>query len=160
MNWIRKFIISRLLKYVLIISTILMLWKSLILITNCRKPINIVLSGGLGYSFLRYGDLLFLTNYQTDPIRAGDVVAFETEGRSIPIVHRVIRVHERSDGYVKFLTKGDDHEVDDRGLYSPGQLWIEREDIIGKVKGYFPYLGLLIILIYNLFSSIFSFVVA
>jgi hypothetical protein len=34
------------------------------------------------------------------------------------------------------LTKGDDNVIDDRGLYSPGQLWLEKKDIIGKVKGY------------------------
>ena len=41
----------------------------------------------------------------------------------------------REDGYVKFLTKGDGNDVDDRGLYSVGQLWLEREQIVGKVKG-------------------------
>lgn len=35
------------------------------------------------------------------------------------------------------LTKGDNNEVDDRGLYNPGQMWIMREDILGKVKGFY-----------------------
>ena len=52
-------------------------------------------TSGDGYSFRNLGDLLFVTNYPADPIRAGDVVVFRIEGRSIPIVHRVIRVHER-----------------------------------------------------------------
>ncbi|CAG8537001.1 3108_t:CDS:2, partial [Racocetra fulgida] len=30
------------------------------------------------------------------------------------------------------LTKGDNNQVDDRGLYNPGQQWIHKEDIIGK----------------------------
>ncbi|CAF1089602.1 unnamed protein product [Adineta ricciae] len=147
MHWSRK-LISRLLRYAIVISTLLMLWKSLILATNCSQPILVVLSGG--YSFHNLGDLLFVTNYPADSIRAGDVVVFRIEGRFIPIVHRVIRVHEREDGYVKFLTKGDGNSVDDRGLYSVGQLWLEREQIVGKVKGYFPYLGLFIILLSNL----------
>ena len=46
----------------------------------------------------------------------------------------------RDDGYVKFLTKGDGNQVDDRGFYLPGQLWLERKDMIGKVKGYVNYL--------------------
>lgn len=41
------------------------------------------------------GDLLFLTNYQEDKIRAGEIVVFKIDGRDIPIVHRVIKVHEK-----------------------------------------------------------------
>ena len=40
------------------------------------------------------GDLLFLTNYCEDPIRAGEIVVFKIDGRDIPIVHRVIKLHE------------------------------------------------------------------
>ena len=40
------------------------------------------------------GDLLFLTNYREDPIRAGEIVVFKIDGRDIPIVHRVIKLHE------------------------------------------------------------------
>jgi signal peptidase len=42
----------------------------------------------------------------------------------------------RDDGYIKFLTKGDNNQVDDRGLYSPGQLWLEKKDVIGRARGY------------------------
>ncbi|CAF1571419.1 unnamed protein product [Adineta ricciae] len=148
MHWSRK-LINRLLRYAIVVSTLLMLWKSLVLATNCSRPILVVLSSD-GYSFYNLGDLFFVTNYPADPIRTGDVVVFRIEGRFIPIVHRVIRVHEREDGYVKFLTKGDGSQVDDRGLYPVGQLWLEREQIVGKVKGYLPYLGLFVILLSNL----------
>lgn len=50
------------------------------------------------------GDLLFLTNRIEDPIRVGEIVVFRIEGREIPIVHRVLKIHEK---YVKNL----------RGLY-------------------------------------------
>ena len=50
------------------------------------------------------------------------------------------------DGYAKFLTKGDNNQVDDRGLYSPGQIWLERKDIIGRAKGFMPYVGYVTIL--------------
>ena len=36
--------------------------------------------------------------------------------------------------YVKFLTKGDNNNIDDRGLYVDGQLWLEQGDIIGRAK--------------------------
>lgn len=41
------------------------------------------------------GDLLLLTHDQNAPIRVGDIVVFKIEGREIPIVHRVIKVHEK-----------------------------------------------------------------
>lgn len=41
------------------------------------------------------GDLLFLTNHAEEPVRAGDIVVFKIEGREIPIVHRVLKVHEK-----------------------------------------------------------------
>jgi len=41
----------------------------------------------------------------------------------------------REDGAIKFLTKGDNNSVDDRGLYAPGQLWLERKDVVGRARG-------------------------
>ena len=41
------------------------------------------------------GDLLFLTNNEKDPIRVGEIVVFKIKGREIPIVHRVIKLHEK-----------------------------------------------------------------
>jgi len=41
----------------------------------------------------------------------------------------------RENGTVKFLTKGDNNQVDDRGLYAPGQLWLDKRDVVGRAKG-------------------------
>lgn len=73
------------------------------------------------------GDLLFLTNYESDPINVGDIVVFKIDGRDIPIVHRVIKLHEKQDGTLKILTKGDNNSVNDRGLYAPGQYWLDKK---------------------------------
>ena len=62
-----------------------------------------VLSGSMEPGFYR-GDILFL-NLGTNPVRTGEIVVFNIEGRDIPIVHRVIKVHERHDGHVDVLTK-------------------------------------------------------
>ena len=43
----------------------------------------------------RRGDILFLNN-QDNPIRVGEVVVFKIKDRDIPIVHRVMKVHEKS----------------------------------------------------------------
>ncbi len=46
-------------------------------------------------------------------------------------------VHEPVDGNVKILTKGDNNQVNDRyGIYNSDIWWLEKEHIIGRVKGY------------------------
>ena len=49
-------------------------------------------------------------------------------------------------GTVKFLTKGDNNSVDDRGLYAPGQLWLTKRDVVGRARGFVPYIGVVTIL--------------
>lgn len=92
------------------------------------------------------GDILFLTNHD-NPIRAGEIVVFKIKDRDIPIVHRVMKVHEKVDGKIEVLTKGDNNRVDDRGLYAPGQLWLQREDILGRARGTLRYLGMVTIIL-------------
>jgi len=38
------------------------------------------------------------------------------------------------------LTKGDNNPVDDLELYR-GIEWLERKHIVGKVRGFLPYIG-------------------
>jgi signal peptidase I len=64
------------------------LWFIFLILFNCLK------SGSMEPAFHR-GDLLFLTNYKEDPVRVGDIVVFKVEGRDIPIVHRVLKLHEK-----------------------------------------------------------------
>ncbi|XP_060611322.1 signal peptidase complex catalytic subunit SEC11A isoform X2 [Anolis sagrei] len=92
------------------------------------------------------GDLLFLTNRIEEPIRVGEIVVFRIEGREIPIVHRVLKIHEKQNGDIKFLTKGDNNAVDDRGLYRQGQYWLEKKDVVGRARGFVPYIGIVTIL--------------
>ncbi|XP_077996613.1 signal peptidase complex catalytic subunit SEC11A-like [Glandiceps talaboti] len=133
------------LNFGMIVSSALMIWKGLMVMTGSESPIVVVLSGSMEPAFFR-GDLLFLTNYQEEPIRVGEIVVFKIEGREIPIVHRVIKLHEKETGEVKFLTKGDNNQVDDRGLYAPGQLWLQRKDVVGRARGFVPYVGMVTIL--------------
>lgn len=53
-------------------------------------------SGSMEPAFYR-GDLLLLTNHHSEPIRAGEIVVFKIKDRDIPIVHRVIKVHENEE---------------------------------------------------------------
>lgn len=78
----------------MIVSSALMIWKGLMVVTGSESPIVVVLSGSMEPAFHR-GDLLFLTNLQSEPVTTGEIVVFKIEGRDIPIVHRVIKLHER-----------------------------------------------------------------
>jgi len=82
------------LSFGMIVSSALMIWKGLMVVTGSESPIVVVLSGSMEPAFHR-GDLLFLTNPSEEPVRVGEIVVFKIEGRDIPIVHRVLKVHER-----------------------------------------------------------------
>ncbi|XP_060859025.1 signal peptidase complex catalytic subunit SEC11A-like [Metopolophium dirhodum] len=131
----------------MIISSTTMIWKGSKVLTGCESPIVIVSSGSMEPAFHR-GDILFLTNYEEEPVRVGEIVVFKIKGRDVPIVHRVLKLHEKSNGTVKFLTKGDNNSVDDRGLYAPGQQWLEKSDIVGRARGFLPYVGMVKILMH------------
>ena len=135
------------LSFGMILSSASMIWKGLMVVTDSESPIVVVLSGYLvcGPGFCR-GDLLFLTNYEQEDIGVGEIIVFKVEGRDIPIVHRVLKLHKKEDGTVKFLTKGDNNSVDDRGLYAPGQFWLTKKDIVGRARGYLPYVGIVTII--------------
>nr|XP_020035567.1 signal peptidase complex catalytic subunit SEC11A isoform X1 [Castor canadensis] len=133
------------LNFGMIVSSALMIWKGLMVVTGSESPIVVVLSGSMEPAFHR-GDLLFLTNRVEDPIRVGEIVVFRIEGREIPIVHRVLKIHEKQNGHIKFLTKGDNNAVDDRGLYKQGQHWLEKKDVVGRARGFVPYIGIVTIL--------------
>lgn len=133
------------LSFGMIVSSALMIWKGLMVVTGSESPIVVVLSGSMEPAFHR-GDLLLLTNYREEPVRVGEIVVFKVEGRDIPIVHRVIKMHEKNNATVKFLTKGDNNSVDDRGLYAPGQMWLTKRDIVGRARGFLPYVGMVTIL--------------
>mmetsp|Transcript_3699 Transcript_3699/g.8345 ORF Transcript_3699/g.8345 Transcript_3699/m.8345 type:complete len:185 (-) Transcript_3699:213-767(-) len=127
----------------MIVFSALMIWKGLMFVTKSESPVVVVLSGSMEPAFQR-GDILFLNN-AVEQVGVGDVVVFKIKDRDIPIVHRIMKVHTKPDDTVELLTKGDNNRVDDRGLYAPGQLWLKREDILGKAVGTLRYVGMVTI---------------
>lgn len=128
----------------MIVFSALMIWKGLMFVTKSESPVVVVLSGSMEPAFQR-GDILFLNNAVHD-VHVGDVVVFKIKDRDIPIVHRILKVHlDQETGKVELLTKGDNNRVDDRGLYAPGQLWLNRDDILGKAVGTLRYVGMVTI---------------
>jgi signal peptidase len=62
----------------MIVSSALMIWKGLMVVTGSESPIVVVLSGSMEPAFHR-GDLLFLTNYEQEDIRVGEIVVFKVK---------------------------------------------------------------------------------
>lgn len=140
-------LVSQVLSLGLIVSSAFMIWKCLILATGSESPVVVVLSGSMEPGFYR-GDILFLYNGRKE-INTGDIPVFNLPGRDIPIVHRILRLHEKSEASfdpegarVDILTKGDNNYKDDRVLYDPGQLWIHEDNLLGRAVGYLPYAGM------------------
>jgi signal peptidase len=92
------------------------------------------------------GDILFLYMGK-DKFRVGEIIVFTVNNRPIPIVHRVLEVHDRPNGDQDILTKGDNNEVDDRGLYDQKskQLWLKKSDVMGRAKAFLPQVGMVTI---------------
>uniref|UniRef100_K3X4T4 Signal peptidase complex catalytic subunit SEC11 n=1 Tax=Globisporangium ultimum (strain ATCC 200006 / CBS 805.95 / DAOM BR144) TaxID=431595 RepID=K3X4T4_GLOUD len=130
----------------MVVLTALMIWKGLMMYTQSESPVVVVLSGSMEPAFQR-GDILYLDNNKPN-LEIGDIVVYKVKGRDIPIVHRVLELHRSAtDGKDVYLTKGDNNNVDDRGLYAHGQSWLEREDIVGVARASVPYVGMLTILL-------------
>ena len=54
---------------------------------------------------------------------------------SLSLSHTHHLISYSAEGKQLLLTKGDNNEVDDRGLYNPDQLWLTREDVLGRAVG-------------------------
>ncbi|GAA5807875.1 hypothetical protein MFLAVUS_001255 [Mucor flavus] len=119
--------------FITIATSALMVWKGFSIITNTESPIVVVMSGSMRPAFDR-GDLLFLSLPKNDPVEINDICVFKLPGHGIPIVHRVLKIHEDvNTGKEYILTKGDNNTQDDRSLYNSGQMWIHKENIVGKI---------------------------
>lgn len=129
----------------LIVSTALMTWKTLMLATYSEAPIVVVLSGSMEPAYYR-GDILFLELHEeVKPLRPGDSIVYKLGDHLIPIIHRIVNIHYDESNDFLILTKGDNNRVNDRALYTEGQLWLKREDLMGRVMFYLPYVGIVTI---------------
>lgn len=134
------------LNFLMVIASALAAWKGMSVVLNTESPIVVVLSESMTPCFER-GDLLFL-GMSNAPLRVGDITVFQIKGHQIPIVHRILEVHIKEDGGEQYLlTKGDYNPVNDRGLYNKGQLWVQPDEVMGRVYGHVPYLGMITIIL-------------
>ncbi|KAI5479422.1 signal peptidase, endoplasmic reticulum-type [Pseudohyphozyma bogoriensis] len=135
-----RHVLTQAMNFAMVISTALMMWKGLGILTGTESPIVVVLSESMEPAIKR-GDLLFLSMPSTSPLQIGDITVYQLPGQAIPIVHRVVEQHSMPDSIEQFiLTKGDNNRLDDVGLYN-GVSHLKRTHLVGKVQGYVPYVG-------------------
>ncbi|KAJ7140675.1 hypothetical protein C8R44DRAFT_692627 [Mycena epipterygia] len=129
----------------LALSTAFMMYTALGLFTNCKSPVFVVLSASMEPGIYR-GDILFLSNYAPQEYKNGDITVYEVPGQAIPIVHRVVQTHSGPGNAIqRFLTKGDNNDVDDVSLYK-GLDQLEGKHVVGKVRCIIPLIGYVTIL--------------
>nr|GAT61305.1 predicted protein [Mycena chlorophos] len=121
------------------LSSSYMAYAAAEVLTNCKSPIVVVLSGSMEPGIHR-GDLLLLSNWTPNEYTNGDIAVYEVPGQAESIVHRVLETRDPKSNSRRYLTKGDNNEVDDLSLYN-GMQWLEAEHLVGKVYGIVPYVG-------------------
>lgn len=92
----------QILNFLMVIASALAAWKGLPILTiggsvllNTESPIVVVLSESMTPAFER-GDLLLLA-MTSSPLRVGDIAVYKIKGQAIPIVHRILEIHEEYD---------------------------------------------------------------
>ncbi|KAF9873439.1 Signal peptidase I [Colletotrichum karsti] len=128
---------AKLLTTFISLSTFFMAYKALTVISGTANPLTVVLSGSMEPAFAR-GDLLII--WGTSSPAVGDVVVYNVDNMPFPIVHRVIGTFV-DEGQPKLLTKGDNNNVDDTGLYPAGQDYLSPDAVAGRVVGMIPFVG-------------------
>ncbi|CAF1688012.1 unnamed protein product [Adineta ricciae] len=121
--------------------TVLMLWKSFMLCTNCQSPIAFM-TEDVNATSLRRGDLLLVTNYVQDSFRADDLILLNIENEKYFVAGRIVTVSKQNDAGITITYQSVCSQT---GECPSKESFIEKKDIIGKIRGRLPYIGLLII---------------
>ncbi|KAI2778245.1 putative signal peptidase I [Daldinia loculata] len=142
--------LRRLLPIVHVMSALFILWKGLSILADSPYPIHVVVSDSMAPAFKR-GDIIIISNLEHE-IRIGDIPVVWFSKAPLPMVHRAIKIlwGTRPGSRVTeqlILTKGDNNEIDDVALYPGSRKYVYRDEIIGVVRGYVPYLGWITILL-------------
>lgn len=94
----------------------------------------VVLSGSMSGDadgHIEIGDLIFVSKVDVEDLKTGDVIAFK-EG-AVVVTHRIVEI-QKVDGELRFVTKGDANNANDR--------WPVTEDrLLGICKARIPQMG-------------------
>ena len=110
-----------------------------------NEPIAIV-SNSMVPAFSR-GDVVVVRKIdvdETDKLKVGDVLQYETDGRFV--VHRIVKIKENDDGALVFTTKGDNNNAPDTNPVTESQ-------IRGVVKYVIPKIGYPSVWLNDVFSK-------
>ena len=130
----------------LVIFSALMIWKSFMILSGTDSPVVVVLTGSMEPTNWR-GDILFLWRGENHRMESGEICLFNVKAHEKPIVQRWLESHVHKKGLLEVLSKGDNNEVDDRQLYNGRNIFLYKEDLIGRAVGYLPYVGYVTILL-------------
>ena len=89
------------------------------------------------------GDMVIYERYDDQTIKEGQVIVFQQN--ELKIVHRVVRI-ERVDGQIRYFTKGDFNQDEDRGFRTDA-------DIVGLTDLKISYLGYPTLWLHELINS-------
>jgi len=80
------------------------------------------------------GDILFIVGANPDKLKIGDIIAFKSGSRNVPIIHRIIEIKEEN-GKRTFTTIGDNNAkvlIPSNNAGGVDERNIEEEQIVGK----------------------------
>ena len=92
------------------------------------------------------GDIIVVNGNKNKDYKIGDVIIFQVPQNSVPIIHRIIAIHE-IDGKIFYETKGDHNN----GQHTYEQL-IPKGNVIGKSVFRIHWLGWIKLFFVQLFS--------
>ncbi|KAI5859416.1 putative signal peptidase I [Durotheca rogersii] len=144
-------LLRRLLPLLHVVGGFFMLWKGFSVLADSPCPAHVVISESMAPAFQR-GDIILLSNRGRE-IRVGDIPVVWFRNAPLPMVHRATKIlwaaRPGGKGEIEqlILTKGDNNELDDVALYPGSRRYVYRDEIIGVVRGYLPFLGWITILL-------------
>jgi len=94
------------------------------------KPF-IVLSGSMESEIIT-GDIAVVKEVDTKTLKVGDIIAFR-ESDDIVITHRIIGITE-VEGETRYITKGDNNNIEDSGYVLPSQVEGIYQFRIGRLR--------------------------
>ncbi len=90
------------------------------------------------------GDILFLIKAKPEKLEVGDIIAFNSGTRNVPVIHRIVNIKEE-DGELIFATIGDNNAqslTTSNNALGVNEKEIKSEQLVGKAAfRIVPYLG-------------------
>jgi signal peptidase len=119
-------IITRIVFVLFMASAAFTVWQAVVLASWSEIPIVVVLSESMYPGYTR-GDLLLLSSPRR-PIAVGDICVFKVEGRDVPIVHRIHRVHIQEIDVESGGTSGTGRTIEPNQHHAPASMFAADDD--------------------------------